>query len=465
MAFQITDNVNVERDPDGVVRQLEHVQEPYVAQPNASLGFTQETSPRALAEDYLREVAPLYGFSEMLSPGEAGLGLRDVEPAETGAQVRFVEEKPVTGTTTLSYEQTYQGIPVWEAGVNVTVQESPMRVTSSQSSVHLDVTNEERAALSAGEEERYGPDQLDEQSLPPLLGIPHREIQRINAKRLFYYRYDPKDRFDPEIKAGEEDSLQHSPPTLPLPPVPDNIIPSVHYKVTEVLFTLAIEGWGDINWSALVEAETGAVLRLRALVTCAATGTIFRLDPVTLTGDGSITPAAAGSVLDALRETVNLEGLRPPLNSGDPQSLDGEFVRLLDVGPPTVAAPREPLPGVFSYAAQTDNFAAVNAYHHCDTLFRRMQGMGFNVQSYFDGTEFPVRVDHRALGTVVNRRRRATRCEPVQTVFASHLLLRASGLALQQTCAWCFTSSATGQRPLAELWICPQRRRQLSGDS
>lgn len=401
MAFRITDNVNVERDPDGVVRQLEHVQEPFVAQPNASLGFTQETSPRALAEDYLREVAPLYGFSEMLPSGDAGL--RTVEPAaETGAQVQFAEEKPVTGTTTLSYVQTYQGIPVWEAGVNVTVQESPTRVTSSQSSVHLDVTNEERAALSAGKEERYGPDQLDEQSLPPLLGIPDQEIQRINARRLFYYRYDPKDRFDPEIKAGEEDSLQHRPPTLPLPPVPDTIIPGVHYKVTEVLFTLAVEGWADINWSALVEAETGAVLRLRALVSCAATGTIFRLDPVTLTGDSSITPAAAGSVLDALRETVNLQGLRPPSNSGDPQSLDGEFVRLLDVGPPTVAAPREPLPGVFSYAAQTDNFAAVNAYHHCDALFRQMQGMGFNVQSYFDGTDFPVRVDHRALGTVVN---------------------------------------------------------------
>lgn len=402
MPFQNIKNVNIERDQDGVARQLEHVQEPFVAQPSVGFEFGGEPSPRAVAEDYLRQVAPIYGINEqMLASRESDFASLD-SSRQSGARIVLAEEKPVTGTTTLSYVQTYQGIPVWEAGINVTVQELPTRVTSSQSSVHLDVATEAPALGITSEEERFGPEQIDEQSLPDLLGEPDREIQQINEKRLFYYRYDPEDRFDPELRVSDEDALQHRPPTLPLLPVPVTIIPGTHYKVTEVLFTLSNEGGGAINWSALVEVRTGAVLRLRALVACAARGTIFRFDPVTLTGNSSITPGAAESVLDPLREIVNLEGLRPPLNSTDRQRLDGEFVRLLDVGPPAVAAPAEPLPGVFSYPVRTDNFAAVNAYHHCDALFRTMQGMGFNVQSYFDGTEFPVRVDHRALGINVN---------------------------------------------------------------
>jgi hypothetical protein len=40
------------------------------------------------------------------------------------------------GTTTISYQQTYKDLPVWEAGISVTIQPEPMRVTASQSSVH-----------------------------------------------------------------------------------------------------------------------------------------------------------------------------------------------------------------------------------------------------------------------------------------------------------------------------------------
>lgn len=401
MPFQDADNVNIERDKDGVARHIEHLMEPFFGQPSDAMESTGEISPRALADDYLREVAPIYGINEaMLSSGEDER-TSFAPPTQAGARLVLAEEKPVTGTTTLSYVQTYQDIPIWEAGVHVTVQESPMRVTSSQSSLHLDVATEEPGLAANYDNEEFGPSQIEEESLPVLLGIPNREISRITAKKLFYYRFDPEDRLDPELR-NEDDSLQHRPPVLPLPPVPDSITPGVHYKVTEVLFTLPVEGWDEINWSALVEAGTGAVLRLRALVACAAIGHIFPFDPITQTGNANITPGTAVTVLDGLRRSVNLQGLRPPLNPGSPQALEGDFVRLADAGPPIIAAPTEPLPGVFSYSANTDNFTAVNAYHHCDELFRRMLGMGFNVQSYFDGTNFPVRVDHRALGTVVN---------------------------------------------------------------
>jgi hypothetical protein len=44
----------------------------------------------------------------------------------------------------------------------------------------------------------------------------------------------------------------------------------------------------------------------------------------------------------------------------------------------------------------------VNAYHHCDWLFRLMRGMGFNINSYFDGTSFPVPVDACAFNDQIN---------------------------------------------------------------
>ena len=76
--------------------------------------------------------------------------------------------------------------------------------------------------------------------------------------------------------------------------------------------------------------------------------------------------------------------------------LTGDYFRLMDLGVPNSAPPTEIEPNVFSYSVPTDNFSAVNAYHHCDRLFRTMEEMGFDVPAFFDGTTFPVRVDHRS---------------------------------------------------------------------
>ena len=58
--------------------------------------------------------------------------------------------------------------------------------------------------------------------------------------------------------------------------------------------------------------------------------------------------------------------------------------------------------GAVTYVSRTDDFAAVNAYYHCDRFFRMVQDTGFNIASYFNGTSFPVPVDHHALGNVIN---------------------------------------------------------------
>ena len=70
-------------------------------------------------------------------------------------------------------------------------------------------------------------------------------------------------------------------------------------------------------------------------------------------------------------------------------------MRVVNIAPPNSAPPSETAPNDFHYAVRTDDFAAVNAYYNCDRLFRMIEEMGFNVNDYFDGTRFPVPVDHR----------------------------------------------------------------------
>jgi zinc metalloprotease ZmpB len=139
-----------------------------------------------------------------------------------------------------------------------------------------------------------------------------------------------------------------------------------------------------------------------AFVACA-TGMIFESDPLTAAGTGAIsaTPVAGATILNQFRSAVTLNGL----NRASPQPLSGEFVKLVDNDFPRIAPPEEAdPPGDFTYDAPSREFAAVNAYHHCDGLFRRLQEMGFDVASYFDGTGFPVPVDACAFGDDLNAR-------------------------------------------------------------
>ncbi|MGI8806991.1 MAG: hypothetical protein ACR2KK_03955 [Acidimicrobiales bacterium] len=390
MPFDLTDNVNAESDEGGGARSLEHIQEPYSAESGGALAAAAPT-PQALVANYLNEpeVKRAYGLGDGMIDDLSGARLAAGEASTEGDKLRLGEEKSMIGTTSISYEQTYNGMQVWEAGVNVTVHEEPLRVTSSYSSVHQDVSVANEDGLAGGDSlEDLTPARVKE-----ILGLPKGANLTINGTRSLVYRYRSDYRHHPET-AEPQEALQSPPPTLPLPPVPDSIVEGTHYIVHEVLFSLPVEGWGPLNWRAFVEPTTGAVLYVRAFV-AAATASVFRADPPTTTGNMGMPPTAGDAVLNPLRSSVALEGLTPP-PAGQPQALSGEFVQIVNISAPSVPAPVEPPPSVFLYSASTDNFAAVNAYHHCDWLFRLVEGMGFNMANYWNGTSFPVPVDHRA---------------------------------------------------------------------
>jgi hypothetical protein len=386
MAFTITPGVEVERDREGVVRQLQHLQVPYTVPEGL------RATPEELAGQYLREVAPIYGIdSSWLT--SLGTPPEDKLTAE-GVMLHISVVNPVMETTVVSYVETDLALPIWEAGVTVVAHNNPLRVTSSQSSVHFNVKTR-----SPGPDARFLPDRIDSLMLAHLLGV--QEVPpKINSARLRIYRYDPASRFDPESAGKQEPGMfQQGPPVLPLPPVPRDIIVGEHHVVSEVLFSLPVIGWGELNWRAFVDVEFGSVLYLRAFVACA-TGMVYETDALTATGNVAILPSSSNAVLNPLRTPVTLPDITPA-GAGMPQALTGAFVQLSDFSPPAIAPPTE-LTGNFAYDVATDNFSAVNAYYHCDSLFQLVQGMGFTIPSYFPGTNtqpgFPVPVDHR--GTV-----------------------------------------------------------------
>ena len=91
---------------------------------------------------------------------------------------------------------------------------------------------------------------------------------------------------------------------------------------------------------------------------------------------------------------VTLDDLNGPV--AGQQSLAGTNVMVSDDDAPPVAPPTEATGTDFDYDARTDSFAAVSAYYHANNFFTVLEDLGFDRNTYFDGTSFPVHVDHRA---------------------------------------------------------------------
>jgi hypothetical protein len=398
MPFEMTPNVHVTKDRKGVVRVLSHVHQPYGPAAGGLEAIAPPPTPRALAEQYLRDMAPVFNLTPQATAGfEADFGA----PAAAGPRLAFKEEKTAGDNTVVSYAQTEGGLPVWDAGLTVRLHRKPLQVTGTHNHLHyqLDVHK-------PGPEAPYLPGRLGVPKLRQLLNLdPQAPDPEITSHRLLIYRYAPEERFDRQAapaapQAGAPPCKDF--PTLPLPAVPAAIQADRHYVVTEVLFRLPFPGWGKPNWRAFIEPDTGAVLYLRALVSCA-TGSVFRADPATLAGQ-VVSVATPTPTLDGLRSTGPLQGLKPPAGPGAVQQLCGEFVCLQDLEPPSIPMPTQGEPYLFDYSCKTREFAAVQAYHACDYVYRLIQGMGIDVKSYFGNTSFPVPVDPHGFGGAINAR-------------------------------------------------------------
>ncbi len=419
-------------DDNDRVRGINHVDE---------FWESPEDGPKETAIAYLREVAGTLALpsSELAHAHQPVDYLRP--ESDRGTEYRSNVEKTLFDSTTEGFYQTHRNVPVWAAGVTVTVKHNPMRVVSavntSLDGLDAELPSDEvidrwRRLIGQAAAERPAEGFVLDAEPSETAGfvgelVTGRAFRRVARRasdseqeatrgarvisgRFFIYRYDPDERLArPEKPAhpepvigltGGDEGFQDPErvPRLPLPPVDRRIRAGADYLVAEIVFTYITPEWGDINWRALVELETSSILYLRALA-AEVNGLVFLHDPISESGNNANGPAATNVTLNPFRDDVVIPNLNAP--SGGVQSLVGSRVALSERELPTVAAPTRAVGTDFDFEVRTNDFAAVNAYYHTDRFFALVAGMGFPA-SYWGGTVFPVPVDHRGLGNAVN---------------------------------------------------------------
>ncbi|HKG89764.1 MAG TPA: hypothetical protein VKA95_15710, partial [Nitrososphaeraceae archaeon] len=235
---------------------------------------------------------------------------------------------------------------------------------------------------------------------------------RLIRRRLYIYKYD-KDKRLPKLEKietsekvdkdkelqGFENLEQQQILVLPLHPVDDKIKPGHYYIVDEITFSYTTEEYGAINWIALVELETKSVLYLRALA-ANVNGQVFKHNPINISGNPVHSPDQSNEILNPFRTSEVLNNLNLPV--GGIQSLSGTRVNITNVEDPNIAPPTNPTGADFNYNVRTSDFAAVNAYYHTEQFLALVESLGFPLSSYFDGTAFPIEVDHRGFNDAIN---------------------------------------------------------------
>ena len=409
-------------DEEKKVRHIRHSQEYWPSEQNI---------PRLAASDYLNEMADTLQIpKEELKNLHKKVSFFD--PREQGIEYHLSEEKHLFDSITLGYYQTYMNVPVWRRGLSVKVKQNPNRVVGSTNNSEDDLKGSlpDRKAIenykaifrqivarktaidpalgeaedrSEGEAEAFFRNVMKVASGKSSKTSSGKTAQQTNRVRLlngqfFIYKFDPKKRFagqsaptDPKKtgEVGEERDI----PLLPLPPVNESIKSGRAYLVAEIIFRLGGRGRSGLVWLILVEVETGSILYIECM-TCAVNGLVFKRDPMVSSGDLTITSDQTNAVLDDHDFDELLNDLT--LVGAGNQGLSGTYVVIQEEDAPNIAPPTVPMGSDFNFNPRTNNFGAVNAYYHETELFRTIADLGFVVEDYFDGTTFPVPVDHRA---------------------------------------------------------------------
>jgi hypothetical protein len=127
--YDPSSQVHFDRDDQGRVRSVLHFEQPY---------RPEGRTPQLAADEYLRRFSGLLGISE--SELRRLWHSLQGEPTDDGPDFRLWAEKTQFDTTTVTFSQACLGLPVWEAGLAVTMKTNPLRIVSAQSTAHSDVS-------------------------------------------------------------------------------------------------------------------------------------------------------------------------------------------------------------------------------------------------------------------------------------------------------------------------------------
>lgn len=327
-AFEATTRTH---DAKGNVCQLNHMDAPYRARGNLAVEFnaSTESAPvtvRDIADEYMHEVMPLFGLN-----AEMALAL-DANPAapNPGEQLVYSDQKSVMGNSRVTYNQTLQGIQVWESGIVVQVEESPMQVIGSQSTIKRELQLHEVESDAA-----FTASKIDELAVKKLFGIAQAEkVNIISDLQTFVYQYFARDRIEIHHEGPTGDDGSSIP--FALPAVYAHIEEGGAYVVSAVEFSLESKVHGLTSWLTLIEQNTGSVLLLRSLAGCVCHVT---LDPQSDAADAVAvvdSPAAAAQNIAGSRRPIVVffdigDTLGTPVFSGGQLSRIDIFPEALEV--------------------------------------------------------------------------------------------------------------------------------------
>ena len=120
------------------VRQINHLEEPWTS---------SQESPLLAAIDYLHQMSGVLEVpnTELQNPHQQ---VSFVEPMAQGVEYRLGEQKQLFDSTTIIFNQTYLNVPVWRAGITLTLKHNPNRVVmavdTSQQGMHASLPSPER---------------------------------------------------------------------------------------------------------------------------------------------------------------------------------------------------------------------------------------------------------------------------------------------------------------------------------
>lgn len=424
-------------DASNRVRTIRHTQEFWESDQGSAL---------SAAMGYINSMAGVYSVPSV-QLAKLQQKVQYLEPQKTqDVEFRLADEKVGFDSATVSFYQTYANIPVWKAGIKVTVKQGPNRIVHSVDTSHDDIqvkmpadkiltkyrelfkrTDLLRTLRAAGHEDGESEENHGAGLVRDISGLTGDEKRsrkgaavlpatRLIRGRFWIYQYDKEARFytsgkqitdqanrNRKFKRGEvktKPTDDFDDPRLPVGPVSRKIKDGGYYAVAEMTFEAPYGNDQHMVWKALVELETQSVLYLRAM-TSGVDGLVFEQDPYSKSGNLTAVPSSSNAVLNPLRDDVTLQNIDAPV--AGTQFLKGSYAQVTNVEGLNPAIPNEPTGTDFDYNVRTNDFGAVCAYFNVDRLFRHIADLGFNISTYFANTTFPVKADHRCWsGNTIN---------------------------------------------------------------
>jgi hypothetical protein len=375
-------DLTIEKDIHGVIRELRHLQKPAEAEPgdsarHAALEYLKQASARRLLPLTDEDLHQLETTIESGAPRRSGTSrFRWAEPRELkrhdGIESTIVWCQQIVAVGDSRKDRSAVAFDVQGSSIRLVVHHKPGGVAQITSARLTTLSHGVLSVKPVDVKKRLGelaPDWADDFPadramtwLGPVLGLDSSD--GITECRLVGYH----DR----ARASAEGDL-----TL---------------AISATVFMPTASGH-EIAHRVVVDVLSDRLLR-KAPIASGCAGYAFLNDPDSKTGGFALRPDSGTGLLDPQRDPVALLDLDHIGGGG--RKLSGPRLRLRqqsalgrEYDPPQQVPP-------FAFSVRTNEFAAVSAYCHCDSMVQLIEGFGFPLRDRCNNRAMSLTVEHRA---------------------------------------------------------------------